>query len=262
MAKPAFTATVKLKTILLSLIAVVTLAALLLAVYFTGAYAVFYGGTNRRIPIYSVEREDKYISITFDCAWGTEHTDAILQALSDYNVKATFFMVEFWTEKYSSYVERIYEAGHSIGTHSKTHSYMSKLSADEIRAELACSSAAITVVTGAPVELFRAPYGDYDNELIKTAEEEGYYTIQWDVDSLDWKDLPAGEISMRVINRVQSGSIILMHNNGLHTAEAVPVILKELISRGYTFVPVDQLIYRDNYYIDSNGRQQPAEQAA
>lgn len=258
MAKPAFAATVKLKTLILSLAAVVTLAALCFAVYFSGAYAVFYGGTARRIPIYSVGRDDKRISITFDCAWGTEHTDAILQALADYNVRATFFMVEFWAEKYPEYALRIHEQGHSLGTHSKTHSYMSKLSVADIRAELQSSSAAITAITGEQVELFRAPYGDYDNELIQTAEELGLYTIQWDVDSLDWKDLSAGEISMRVINRVQSGSIILMHNNGLHTAEAVPVILEELISRGYTFVPVDELIYRQNYHIDSNGRQQPA----
>ena len=248
----------RLRRALLPCLLAAVFLALAITLHFTGAYAVYTGGTVRKLPIYSVEREDKYISITFDCAWGTEHTDGILSALSEYGVKATFFMVEFWTEKYADYVSRIHSEGHSIGTHSKTHSYMSKLSALEIRSELLSSAAAITQITGEKVELFRAPYGDYDNELIDTAEEEGFYTIQWDVDSLDWKDLSAGEISMRVINRVKSGSIILMHNNGLHTAEAVPVILKELISRGYTFVPVEQLIYKENYYIDSNGRQQPA----
>lgn len=258
MSKPAFAATVRLKTLILSAAAVLTLAALVLGVYFTGAYAVYYGGANRRIPIYSVGRDDKYISVTFDCAWGTEHTEEILGALSEHNVKATFFMVEFWAEKYPEYVKLISDSGHTIGTHSKTHSHMPKLTADDIREELSSSSAAITNITGKQVELFRAPFGDYDNKLINIAEELGLYTIQWDVDSLDWKDLSAGEISMRVINRVQSGSIILMHNNGAHTAEAVPVILTELISRGYTFVPVDELIYRQNYHIDLNGRQQPA----
>ncbi len=258
MAKPAFATTVRLKTLILSAAAVLTVTALCLSVYFTGAYAVFYGETNRRIPIYSVERSDKAVSITFDCAWGTEHTDSILDALSDYNVKATFFMVEFWAEKYSQYVEKISSEGHSVGSHSKTHSNMPKLSEEDIRAELTSSSAVIENITGKKVELFRAPFGDYDNKLIDIAEELGLYTIQWDVDSLDWKNLSAGDIAMRVINGVKSGSIILMHNNGAHTAEAVPVILKELIARGYTFVPVDELIYRQNYYIDSNGRQQPA----
>ena len=113
-------------------------------------------------------------------------------------------------------------------------------------------------ITGKKVELFRPPYGDYDDELIKTASELGYYTIQWDVDSLDWKDLSASDIAMRVINGVKNGSIILMHNNGLHTAEAVPIILETLKNRGYSFVPVGELILRENYYIDGTGMQKAA----
>ena len=237
--------------------AAVLVAVLSVLVYTSGAYAVYFGGTPRKIPIYSVGREDKYISITFDCAWGTDHTDGILEALAGQNVRATFFMVQFWTEKYPDYVKKISDAGNEIGTHSKTHSYMSKLSASQISAELESSSAAIEAVTGKKVDLFRAPYGDYDDELVKTAEKDGYYTIQWDVDSLDWKDLSANEIVTRVTSRVKSGSVILMHNNGLHTAEAVPVILQTLKERGYTFVPVGELIYRQNYTIDANGRQQP-----
>ena len=135
---------------------------------------------------------------------------------------------------------------------------MSKLNAADIKAELTSSAGAIEKITGEKVELFRAPYGDYDDELIKTASELGFYTVQWDVDSLDWKDLSASDIAMRVINGVKNGSIILMHNNGLHTAEAVPIILETLKNRGYTFVPVGELIYRENYVIDGTGMQKPA----
>ncbi len=237
----------------------VMLAVLSISVYFTGAYAVFYGNTPRLVPIYSVEREEKVCAITFDCAWGTEYTDAILSALKNSSVRATFFMVEFWAEKYPGFVKKIDESGCEIGTHSSTHSYMSKLNAEGIKAELSTSSQAIKDVTGKEVELFRPPYGDYDDELIKTASELGYYTIQWDVDSLDWKDLSASDIAMRVINGVKNGSIILMHNNGLHTAEAVPVILETLKNRGYSFVPVGELILRENYVIDGTGRQKPAQ---
>ncbi len=232
--------------------------ALCIALHATGAYAVFSGGTVRKLPIYSVERADKKIAITFDCAWGTEHTDAILQALARENVHATFFMVEFWTEKYPEYVQKIDEAGHAIGTHSATHSQMSKQSEAQIRSELESSSAAITAVTGKKVDLFRAPFGDYDDLLIQTAQDAGYATIQWDVDSLDWKDLSASDIAMRILNGVQNGSIILCHNNGLHTAEALPLVLDTLRNSGYEFVTVDQLIYRENYTIDANGRQHAA----
>ena len=220
-----------------------------------GAYAVNAMTKGRSLPIYSVAREEKKIAISFDCAWGTEHTDAILKALDQNDVRCTFFMVEFWTEKYPEYVKKIDEAGHEIGTHSKTHPYMSKLSEAEIRAELSSSSEAITAVTGKKVDLFRPPYGDYDNLVIDTAKSMGIYSIQWDVDSLDWKDLSATDIAMRIINGVKPGSIILCHNNGLHTAEALPLIFSTLQNRGYEFVPIGELIYRENYTIDSAGKQ-------
>lgn len=250
---------IKIKKVLLGIAACILLGVLSFSTYYTGAYAVYFGNTPRLVPIYSVEREEKLVSITFDCAWGTEYTDEILKALKTSDVRATFFMVEFWTTKYPEFVKKIDENGCEIGTHSSTHSYMSKLNAEDIRKELNVSSAAIEAVTGKKVELFRAPYGDYDDELIRTASELGYYTIQWDVDSLDWKNLSASDIAMRVINGVQNGSIILMHNNGLHTAEAVPIILETLKNRGYSFVPVGELIYRENYVIDGTGRQQPVQ---
>lgn len=249
----------KLKSAIATLLTLGMIAAMCVSVRFTNAYAVYFNLTPRLVPIYSVEREDKLISVTFDCAWGTEHTDDILAALKASDVRATFFMVEFWSKKYPDYIKKIDAAGCEIGTHSSTHSYMSKLNAEEIKMELSASSDAIKEVTGKEVELFRAPFGDYDDELIRTATEQGYYTIQWDVDSLDWKDLSASDIAMRVINGVKSGSIILMHNNGLHTAESLPIILETLKNRGYKFVPVGELIYRQNYTIDGTGRQQPAQ---
>ena len=250
----------KLKNIILAALAVVLVTVLSISVYFSGAYAVYYGNTPRLIPIYSVEKEEKVVSISFDCAWGVEHTDDILNALKVSNVRATWFMVEFWAEKYPEYVKKIDAAGHEIGTHSSTHSYMSKQNAEEIKLELSTSSEAIEKITEKKVELFRPPYGDYDDELIKTASELGYYSIQWDVDSLDWKDLSATDIAMRVIQKIQNGSIILMHNNGLHTAEAVPIILETLKNKGYTFVPIGELIYKENYVIDGTGRQKLLQQ--
>ncbi len=250
---------IKLKSVLACVFTALLMGVLSLSVHYTGAYAVFFNGTPRALPIYSVDREEKVVSLSFDCAWGVEHTDKILQALDAGNVKATWFMVEFWTEKYPDYVAKIDKKGHEIGTHSSTHSYMSKQNAEEIRLELKTSSEAITAVTGKKVELFRPPYGDYDDELIKTASEEGYYSIQWDVDSLDWKDLSATDIALRVINGAKNGSIILMHNNGLHTAEAVPIIIETLKNKGFSFVPIGELILRENYSVAPDGRQMRAQ---
>ncbi len=248
--------TLRLKSIAIVLAAAMLLTAGMLTAKAAGAEEV-YSSAARSLPIYNVSRDDNKIAISFDCAWGTEHTDAILSALKEGNVRATFFTVEFWAKEHADYLKKISEAGHEIGTHSATHSYMSRLSKTEIEAELRSSSDAITSVTGKPVELFRPPYGDYDNELIDTSNAMGLYPIQWDVDSLDWKDLSASDIASRIVERCKSGSIILCHNNGLHTAEAVPIVIDTLRAKGFEFVPIGELIYRENYTIDPAGKQIP-----
>lgn len=246
--------TVRLKTVLM---AVLIGGALLLGsgfAYATEAAQVWQSGA-RSLPVYSVERTDNKIAISFDCAWGTEHTDAILSALAEAGVRATFFTVQFWAEEHADYLKKVSDAGHEVGTHSATHSYMSRQSEAEIRAELESSSQAITAVTGKPVTLFRPPYGDYDDLLIDTCRDMGIMPVQWDVDSLDWKDLSAADIAERIISRVKSGSIILCHNNGLHTAEVLPIVIDALHAKGFTFVPIGELIYYENYTIDVTGRQ-------
>lgn len=238
-----------------------SLAVIIFAMAFmpTQAALVYQNQTPRRLPIYRVAREDKKIAISFDCAWGTEHTDQILAALDKYKVKCTFFAVEFWVEKYPDYVTKIVQRGHEFGTHSKTHSHMAKMDKAAIISELESSSAAIERLTNQQVKLFRAPFGEYNDSVISCAEGLGLYTIQWDVDSLDWKDLSATAICERVIKRAKSGSIILCHNNGLHTAESLDMIFSTLISCGYEFVPISQLIYTGenqiDYHIDSRGEQ-------
>jgi polysaccharide deacetylase family sporulation protein PdaB len=211
--------------------------------------------SSRSLPIYSVNTEEKKVAISFDCAWGVDYTDKLLEIMAQNDVRCTFFAVQFWVERYPEYVEKITKAGHEMGTHSRTHSYMSKQSEAEIRDELSTSSAAIEKITGKKVTLFRPPYGDYDDLLIDTAQNMGLYTIQWDVDSLDWKNLSGTEIAMRIINSTKNGSIILCHNNGLHTAEALPLIFSTLKNRGYQFVPISELIYKENYFIDHTGKQ-------
>ena len=243
------------------------------AIIFTALFSMIFGGayavqkltdkqtagagssSTRLLPIYSVDRQDKKIAISFDCAWGVEYTDELLSCMQANDVKCTFFAVEFWVKKYPDYAKKIVEAGHELGTHSKTHPYMSKLTKEQVQTELKDSCDVIEQTTGIRPTLFRPPYGDYNNTLIQTATEQGLHTIQWDVDSLDWKNLSATEIALRVINGAKDGSIILCHNNGLHTAKALPMIFSTLKNKGFTFVPIGELIYTKNYTIDHTGRQ-------
>ncbi len=221
----------------------------------TEVSAVYFNGTTKKLPIYAVNREDNKIAISFDCAYGADYTLKLLDILDEYDVKCTFFVVEFWVKKYPEMLKEIDKRGHEIGTHSSTHPNMSKLSKDKIESELVSSSNKIKETINKEVMLFRPPFGDYDNDVIDVAKSLNLYTIQWDVDSLDWKDLSAKEITNRVVKKTKSGSIILCHNNGLHTHEALPYILSNLKEKGYKFVPIGELIYKDNYKIDSFGVQ-------
>ena len=223
--------------------------------YVLGYSTVYLGGTTKKLPIYRVDRSDNSISISFDCAYGNEYTRNLLDILDEYNVKCTFFVTSFWVEKYSDDLKEIHSRGHEIGSHSKTHPNMSKQSVSQIEEELTYSKNVITNITGKEVTLFRPPFGDYDNKVIETCESQNLYAIQWDVDSLDWKDLSKKQITDRVVNKTKSGSIILCHNNGLHTHEALPYILSNLIQKGYKFVPIGELIYKENYKMNSFGEQ-------
>ena len=214
---------------------------------------------DRHLPIYCVDcGAEKKIALTFDAAWGNEDTGQILEILEKHEVKVTFFMTGGWVESFPEDVKMIYDAGHDLGNHSENHKNMSQLSNAQNKEELMKVHEKVKTLTDYDMFLFRPPYGDYDNDVITTAAECGYYTIQWDVDSLDWKDYDAATICQRVTGKMERGSIALFHNAALHTPEALPDILECLIQKGLTVVPISELIYWENYTIDHTGRQCPA----
>ncbi len=213
---------------------------------------------TRQLPIYCVQRDQKMASLTFDAAWGNEDTQQLIDILGKYNVKATFFVVGDWVDQYPESVKALHDAGHEVMTHSNHHDHFNSLTADQIAADLTASCDKIEAVTGVRPTLFRPPYGEYDDHVITATRELGLEPIQWDVDSLDWKDLSASEITKRVTSKVEAGSIVLFHNAAKHTPEALPSILETLIQDGYTLVPVSQLILPGPYTMDHTGRQCPA----
>ncbi|HYF75227.1 MAG TPA: polysaccharide deacetylase family protein [Candidatus Nitrosocosmicus sp.] len=210
---------------------------------------------SRELPIYCVDTTEKKISISFDAAWGANYTEDLLAILKKYDVKTTFFLVGFWVDKYPEMVRKIDEEGHEIGNHSSKHPHMSQLSKEQIVEELNNTSNKIEAITHKKVTVFRPPFGDYNNRLIQTSRELGIQVIQWDVDSLDYKDYGTDAIVKRVLSKVKNGSIVLFHNNATYTKDALPIILENLQKEGYKIVPVSELIYKDNYYIDHTGMQ-------
>ena len=211
--------------------------------------------SEENIPIYCVETDQPKIALTFDAAWGDEDTDQLISVLSANNAKACFFMVGGFINRFPDSVKKFHDAGHEILNHSDTHAHLSGLSEEEIITEINGCEEKIQNVTGVSKKLFRAPYGEYTDSVIKTAGANGYKVIQWDVDSLDWKDLSADEICSRVMDKVKSGSIILFHNGTANTPAALEKLLPALSEKGFEFVPVSELIYQDNYHIDHEGKQ-------
>ena len=239
------------KILSLSLIAIV----LATVIFATSSSSLFFGYSYRLVPIYSVETSEKKVALTFDAAWGSDKTLKIVEILSEAGIKGTFFLVGFWIEQNEDKVKQIDNAGFDIGTHSETHPKMSSLSQAKMSEELETSISKITKVTGKPVKFFRAPFGDYSDAVLNVAGSLGLKTIQWDVDSLDWKGLSAEAITMRILNGVKNGSIILCHNNSDHIVEALPMILDRLQKKGYKVGAVGDLVYSDNYTIDRTGLQ-------
>ena len=214
--------------------------------------------TERQLPIYCVQRDDNRIAISFDAAWGNEDTQKLIDILSAFGVRSTFFVVGDWAEKYPESVRALHDAGHEVMSHSAHHAHFSMMSASEIAADLREANRLISACTGVEPTLFRCPYGEYDDHVIQTIKSLGMTAVQWSVDSLDWKGIGADEICERVLKRVEPGSIVLFHNAAEHTPEALPRILSELQSRGYTIVPVSELLLEGNTRIDHTGKQLPA----
>ena len=245
------------KKICISMAALAVAAIVFCAWLFPGGenFVAAVSGNLGEKPIYGVETEEKKIAFSFDATWGAEHTEDILNTLDQYNIKTTFFLVNIWMEEYPDMVKEIHKRGHDIELHSTSHPYFTDLTTAAMESELKQNNAKIKELIGSEGRLFRPPFGDYNDTVIATARGLGLEVVQWSVDSLDWQDITAAEICTRVKNGVGNGSIVLFHNNGLHTAEAIETLCKDFLEEGYTIVPVADLLYRENYTVDANGIQ-------
>lgn len=207
-------------------------------------------------PIYFVDTKEKKVSLSFDAAWGAEYTPKLLEILEKHKVKTTFFLTNIWLEDYPEVAKLIASKGHEIGMHSVTHPHMNSLSDAQILEELQGNAKMITDITGFKPKVFRPPFGEYNDKVINVINNAGFYPIQWSIDSLDWKnDSKEQDIIDRITKKIHPGAIILCHNNGRYTAEALEEVVEYILKEGYKIVPVSELIYKDNYYVDIQGAQ-------
>lgn len=197
---------------------------------------------KRLLPIYSAECTEKKIAITFDVAHENSNTWELIKILKDNDAKATFFITGDWCDRYPDDVKIFYDAGHEIENHSDQHPHILGANVNDLISDTRECSRKIKMLTGTEPTLYRAPYGEFDESLITTLGGMGMKVIQWDVDSEDSKKPSAADIKKKVLNGVKPGSILLFHNDLENTTEALPEILSDLRSQGYTFVTVKKLI--------------------
>lgn len=221
-----------------------------------GSYgrAVEASASERKIPIYNVDAEDKVCSISFDAAWGDEQTHTLLDILDKYKVKSTFFLVGQWVDKFPDDVKEISKRGHDVGNHSDTHAHLPQLDKSGILKELNNCNDKIEALIGKRPTLFRPPYGDYNNAVVETTNSISMYCVQWNIDSLDWKDPSPQDMVSRIKKNLCPGSIILMHNGAKNTPEALPMIIEMIQSEGYKIVPISQILLKGEYTTDSQGK--------
>ena len=230
----------------------------------TGCYAMLppesaataVAAPKRELPVYSVERSDDVIAVTFDASWGADNTPKLLDILDEYNAKCTFFLVGIWVDKYPEMVKAIVERGHEIGNHSATHPHMSQISEAKNLEELRIMSDKVENLTGVRPTLFRPPYGDYNNKVIRTARGAGYEAVQWSVDSLDWKNISPQDMIRRA-GKVGRGDIILFHNDSQYLLDALPTLLQSYQDQGLQMVKVSDLLLTGETTIDVQGKQHP-----
>lgn len=238
-----------------SVLTVLAVFAVVAIVCITSGRAIMTFMVNGRdIPIYSVERSDNKIALTFDCAWNDDDIDEIIDILKRYDCKATFFVTGKWAEQYGASLNKLYRSGFEVGVHSYNHDDYTKLGKKEILADMEKCDNIIKRITGSAPLLVRVPSGAYDDNAVRTIEKSGRMCIQWSVDGLDYTDTTEDDIYNRVINGTASGDIILLHNGTKLTASVLPRILQTLKGE-YELVNVSELIYKEDYTVDHTGRQ-------
>ena len=235
----------------------VTISAIaLLAVLFMAAFEYFnifplekYGKYLSKRVIWSVDTSAPVVALTFDDGPHREFTPTLLDSLNQLNVRATFFVIGRYVDRYPDIVRRIAAEGHEIGNHSYSHNFLTLHTAAQIGREIDSATAAISRAGGAKPALFRPPQGLFTPTLLDIVESRGLKTVIGDVYPRDPYNPGTKAIVERVLKRVEPGSIIILHD-GSHwrwmgrsqTIAAVPIIIRELRNKGYRFLTVSELL--------------------
>lgn len=204
-------------------------------------------------PIYRGNPEKPMVSFLINVAWGNEYLPSILKTLKENNVHATFFLEGRWVKENPDLARMIVDSGHEVGNHSYTHPDMKLLSSDRIREQLIQTNQVIKATTGKQVRLFAPPSGSYRDEVVEIAHSMNLRTIMWSVDTIDWQKPSPDTIVNRVISKVHSGALILMHPTD-STAKALPRLIKDIREKQLRIGTVSKLMDEERIIKANDGK--------
>lgn len=193
-------------------------------------------------PIYQGNKELDQMALTFNVDWGEEYIPGILNVLETYQAKATFFITGRWAGKFPELTKQIAEKGHEIGNHGYSHPHPDQISKEKNQQEIIETEKAIEKSTKIKTILFAPPYGEHSNRVLEAADDLGYKTILWTIDTIDWdKSRSAEIIRAKVADKAEKGAIVLMHPTD-RTLKALPFILQDLKNKNFRPVTVSEVI--------------------
>ncbi|PKM82499.1 MAG: hypothetical protein CVU88_03245 [Firmicutes bacterium HGW-Firmicutes-13] len=228
------------RNIKMAAVIIIVLALLWFALSYQILQGVF-SPTKDRV-IYRIDTDKNVISLTFDVVWTDEYTGDLLKTLERYDIKSTFFVTGKWMEKYPELTEEILKQGHEIGNHTYSHAHLKELEEEKIRDEIIKVDTYLSEKFDYHPKFFRPPFGEYDERVIDIAEELGYFTVLWSIETGDWLNPGVDKVIDRVVKRTHRGGIILLHNCSPQGVKALPVIIHALKMRNYKIVPVSELL--------------------
>lgn len=190
-------------------------------------------------PVKKIDPNQPMIALTFDDGPTKRHTPLILDALKEHNASATFFVLGSKAESEPELLQRMVIEGNEIGNHTFSHKQLTTLSKEKIEDEITHTQESIFKVTNRYPEIIRPPYGSRNDTVFQCAMDKKIVT--WTIDTEDWRSKNAESVVKKVLDQVEDGSIILMHDMYATTAEAAVILIPELQERGYQLVTVSEL---------------------
>jgi probable sporulation protein (polysaccharide deacetylase family) len=212
-----------------------------MAVVLAGIIKSGYLAENEFEPVTHGNLNKAQVALACNVFWGEEFLPAMLAVLKEEEVKTTFFVGGSWAKKNEVLVKAIVEDGHEIGNHTYSHPHPNNLSSEQNKEQILQTEKLLAEIAGVKTRLYAPPYGEYNKNVLTAAHEIGYTTVMWTIDTIDWQRPSAEVIQRRVLDKLQNGAIILIHPTK-PTLEALPGLIKEIKSKGYSVSTVSGIL--------------------